>query len=456
MTNRPPLTLVILPLLTLLSLAFSMAPSDGRLVYARIWGGPPTTELSLRVEVVEEIDGLGRGLADAPLTVSAESPRGRSERSVRTAAGGTADVMLPLPGDGLPRPEHATVSEPWALEVRSAAPKGAPAYARGRIAVPRSTWLGGAQQVSALAAAEASAELPIQVRFEPPVLSVPFTSEVVLELVRSAPAPVEVELEAQGARIVGPARVRLLPHELTRVTLVPEQHTATLTLLGPARSSGSSKADAPGTAPPLGPASVARAARSITLPIAPGSLTARADGDDLIISSPVPRQRAYYSVVTRAGRLGGGVVFLGPRADGTAAGRLARGALPTGRDRYLVLSSSADGQAPSLVGLPLDGQGDAFAPRELLLLDGRQVALRQSQARNARLRWALASYGGLGAILSLALFAWHIRRANERLGEDLARVGVPLARQRSLFGPASALLSLLFAFGLAVTWILVR
>lgn len=146
-----------------------------------------------------------------------------------------------------------------------------------------------------------------------------------------------------------------------------------------------------------------------------------------------------------------------PRADGTSAGRLARGALPLGTDRYLVLSSSADGQAPSLVGLPLDGQSSTFDARDLLLLDGRAAAVHAAKVRQARLRFVLFAYAALGATLSLILFVWHIRRANERLRLSLAEVGAPAdARDRSFIGPLSALVSLLFAFGLALTWILVR
>jgi hypothetical protein len=179
--------------------------------------------------------------------------------------------------------------------------------------------------------------------------------------------------------------------------------------------------------------------------------------DSLTILSPIQRARAYFAVVDARGRLGSGVVSLGPRPDGTSAGRLARGDLPAGTGRYLVLSSTPDGQSPALVGLPLDGQTDTFDARDLLLLDGRPAAHRAAQVRLGRVRWVLSAYAALGGALSLALFVWHIRRANERLRADLAEAGAPVdARDRSLFGPLSALCCLVFAFGLALTWILVR
>jgi hypothetical protein len=429
--SRLPLALVVIPLSTLLGLAFSMVPelTDGRLVYARVWGGPPSEAVAVRVQVIEEEIDLARGTPEFPVTVEITTPVTTVVRTGRTGAEGWADVSLPLPPGG-------SASDYIELEVRAASPDSA-TLARGRVVWARAAWLALAGRASALVAPSADGPRPIGLRFEPPVLSVPFPAVLVIELSALSQAPVLGRVELIGARLLAEPTALLTPGVPTRLRFQPLEHTGTMTFR--ART-------------PAG-----EVAHSVTLPVRAGSLTAASSGDDLTILSPVPRPRAYYTVASPAGRLGGGVVSLGPRPDGTAAGRLARGDLPPGTDRYLVLSSTPDGLAPALVGLPLDGQKDTFDARDVLLLDGRPRALSTQRAQRLRLRWALFFYAAVGTMLSLVLFAWHIRRANERLSLDLAEAGAPVeARDRSLSGPMGALLSLLFAFGLALTWILVR
>jgi len=423
---RLPLALVVLPLLTLLSLAFSMAlgPEGERMVYARVWGGPVAHDLSLRIQVIEEEGGLARGLEGVVVSVEARSGRRTSVRTARTLADGFVDVALPIE-DPAARIE---------LELRMADAAALP-LAGGPIAADRKTWQEAATRSRGIV--DSIAGLPLSLRFEPPVWSAPFGGEVVLERGADGPESIEGHVEALGAKLSSPAEFRLEPGKAQRLRVLPSEHTGHLTLW---------------LRTPRGPVS-----RSVTLPIRPGSLAAHVDGDHIVVESPVPRSRIYYSVVSPAGRLSGGMVVLGPRADGTAAGRLARGDLPPGSNRYLVLSSSADGRAPARVGLPLDGQHDTFDTQDLLLLDGRHGASRVAGARHARLRLLLFAYAGLGGSLCLALFVWHIRRANERLRVELAEVGAPAkARDQSPFGLVSALFCLLFAFGLALTWILVR
>jgi hypothetical protein len=426
-SSRLPLGLVVLPLLTLLALAFSMLSdlSASRLVYARVWGGPPSGALAVRVQLIEEESGLARGVSAAPVTVEVRALGSTVVRSARTDAGGFADVRLPLGSD----------STELELLVHRNLP-GDPPLARGPLRDVRALWLAGATRAHGGVPAEVERPL-IAYRFEPPVWSVPFAADLIVELHPTAPGPVHLDVQASGARVLSARQLELLPGVPVRVHILPLEHGSTVSI--GARSAHG------------------RPERTLSLPVRPGSLTMVPGPDVLTIVSPVPREHAYYAVVNERGRLGGGSVSLGPRPDGTSAGRLARGDLPPGADRYLVLSSSPDGQAPALVGLPLDGQWSTFDAWDVLLLDGRPAAARAAQKQRQRVRFALGAYAALGGALSLALFVWHIRRANERLRADLAEVGAPAeARDRSLFGPLSALLCLLFAFGLALTWILLR
>src|SRR5688500_8137451 len=99
--TRLPLGLVALPLLTLLALAFSMMPwaSASRLVYARVWGGPPSGALAVRLQVIEEEDGLARGAPAHAVSVAVREKGSTVVRRARTDSGGYADVTLPLADD---------------------------------------------------------------------------------------------------------------------------------------------------------------------------------------------------------------------------------------------------------------------------------------------------------------------------------------------------------------------
>lgn len=427
MPSRLPLGLVVLPLLTLLALAFSMLSdlSASRLTYARVWGGPPVGAPALRLQVVEEESGLSRGVSSALVTVEGSAGGVTALRSVRTDSGGFTDVTLPLS-------THAEFELVAYRERRAGAP-----LVRGRVRDVRAAWLASATRVSAPVPADAERPL-LAFRFDPPVWSVPFAADLIVELSPRALGPIDLEVHPVGARLLSAAQIHLAPGVPTRVRLQPLEHGSMVSIEASSSPHG-------------------RPSRILALPVRPGSLTMVPGPDALTILSPVLRERAYYAVVTQAGRLGGGVVSLGPRPDGTSAGRLARGDLPSGADRYLVLSSAPDGQAPATTGLPLDGQNSTFDAKDLLLLDGRAAALRATERQRLRVRWALSAYAAIGGALCLVLFVWHIRRANERLRADLAEAGAPaLARDRSLFGPLCALLCLLFAFGLVLTWILLR
>jgi hypothetical protein len=379
--------------------------------------------LAVRVQVIEESSGLARGAAGQRFTLALKAEAETSVRSVTSGVEGWVEAQLPLPA----RAEEAM------LEVHEQSP-GRGLLGRGTVTWSHATWRARATKVDGVVPAAPGEGLPITLRFEPPVFSVPFPGDVILEL-QAGSTPLSVRAEAHGAELLSRPDFELAAGRQERLRLSPREHAPTLTL----HEKGSPRT------------------RSVTLPVVPGSLTAQPEADHLIISSPVPRTRVYYSVVTEDARLGGGEIVLGPRPDGTATGRLARGVLPVGTDRYLVLSSTADGQAPALVGLPLDGQSHTFGAREVLLLDGRAHALRAAERTHARARWVLACYAGFGALLSLVLFVWHIRRANERLRIRLEEVGAPAhTRDASPLSLASAVLSLIFAFGLALTWILVR
>src|SRR5688572_10156739 len=273
MTPLPPLELVILPLLTLLSLAFSMwSGREGeRVVYARVWGGPPVNGLALRLQVIEEEGGLQRGLAGQTFSVEAQSSSGASVREARTVEDGWVDVVLPLAGS----------DERARLAVTGSTGMDLP-LASGPIAWSSSAWADRATRVSGLVAADPNAQVPVGFRFEPPVFSAPFPGDVVLELSPAKKEPLSIRVEIAGARLLSSPQLTLEPGQPERVRLEPLEHSIALT------------AAIDGPAGPL--------RRTVTIPVRAGSLTAHARGDHLIISSPVPRARAYYSVVTPRGR----------------------------------------------------------------------------------------------------------------------------------------------------------
>jgi hypothetical protein len=174
------------------------------------------------------------------------------------------------------------------------------------------------------------------------------------------------------------------------------------------------------------------------VPVIPGALSAERVGPELRVRSPIPRERAYLSLVTRRQRLSGALLALAPDADGGSSGSVALEprvlALLETEASFAVVSSEYDKRSPSAVGWPL---GPARGtPRETFdvpdqpLLDGTERALAlEAERRHARRRLAALWLTLIGVLLA-ALFWYEVRA-----GRKSARDAFPLSAMEAGASP---------------------
>jgi hypothetical protein len=306
--------------------------------------------------------------------------------------------------------------------------------ARGGIGLSTERWAGAARRRGGFAEASAGG-LDVRVAPVRGALAVPFEEELVAEVRRGA-APVSgaaVDLRSTGARVT-PGQVMTDASGRARFRLTPQEHTLAVTL---------SILDAGGAAE-----------ASFGLAVVPGALRARLDGGTLVVESPVPRELAYFALVTERERLLAGRLLLSPDQKG---GSVARFELPAGlRPTHAVVASDRDLRSPSSVGWPL---APAVAPArtfdavEALLLDGRPRAALHERLRRDRVRWVTAAFCAAALLIELALLVALTRSSDKNLDAHLARSGVAgdeaqrLAPKRS---PAVVIALALVALGFLV------
>jgi len=155
------------------------------------------------------------------------------------------------------------------------------------------------------------------------------------------------------------------------------------------------------------------------------------------------RERAFVSLVNDHERLGGAIVELAARPDGTARGHFDPSADLRARlerePAWAVVSSEADKRSPAVVGWPLGAAlaqvpASTFAVADPLLLDGQANVLSALAAkREARRRSAGALLGALGLLLG-GLFWVEVRARSRR--------STPFATARDGWFLAAALASI--------------
>jgi hypothetical protein len=157
------------------------------------------------------------------------------------------------------------------------------------------------------------------------------------------------------------------------------------------------------------------------LPVTPGALTATRDASELVVRSPIARERAFASIVTRDERIAGAIVPLTTADDGSASGRVPLDPALLGRierePSWVVVSSEYDKRSAGSVGWPLTPPSfDPASPRrtfdvaDALLLDGRAGAIHAAEReRSSRRRAAAFALLAVGLLMS-ASFWREVRR----------------------------------------------
>jgi hypothetical protein len=399
MTGRWPLLALPVVTVAVVTLALLTAAAPRPFRCARVWGGPTDGKrLSLRVEVVDVVESRGevveRAIPNEKASILVRAGRFEAVRPLSLDVEGVAEVALDAPES----------TEPLVASVT----QHGTTLALGRIALERARWASAARRRGGWIEGRASGGHDVRVAAERGAFAVPFEEPLWVEVSRAGAvvAGASLELEVSGGRLgrnVGTTDAR----GRARFSLTPEEHTLGLTVVV-------SEANA-------------RSEARFGLPVVPGALRARIVGGALVVEAPVPRDVAYYALVTESERLTGGrVAFTAGGAETVA--RVPLPALPA-PPSHAVVSSERDLRSAAAVGwplaVPLDGApAKTFDSVDALLLDGHALGATRERARRARVRWATVAFCAIAVLLELALLFRHTRARDRELDAHLEREGI--------------------------------
>jgi hypothetical protein len=410
---------------------------------ARIWGGPTSGErVSLRAEVFELTEERG-AVHEAPVssgvvTVKVKAPAFDAVRTLPLDAEGGAELSFEPPENA--RPLELTIADAGSE------------LARGRIELAAEPWARVARRRGGWAETRAG---DFEVRVAPArgALAVPFEEQLFVAVSHAgAPVP-NLRLRASGTG------ARLTPNEAATdaggrcsFRIAPEEHAVNVTFAFGTPSGAATSAPGGGPNGANGPLQA-----SFALPVVPGAMRATREGDDLVIESPVPRDIAYFAVVTPTERRFGGRVTLSPSANGQSVARVPLPPLGAG-PHFAVVSSERDLRSPAAVGWPLEPSADGEPARtfdavEALLLDGRPRALHHEARRRTRVRWVVGAFSAAALAVELLLLVAFTRRSDRALDAHLENAGVNLeeaARLAPKRSPAVVVALIAVALGFLV------
>lgn len=392
---------------------------------ARIWGGPTSGErVSLRAEVFDLTEERG-AVHEAPVssgvvTVKVKAPAFDAVRTLPLDAEGGAELAFEPPESA--RPLELTIVDAGSE------------LARGRIELAVEPWARAARRRGGWAQTRAG-DLEVRVAPARGALAVPFEEQLFVAVSRAGMPVPNLRLHASGTG------ARLTPSEAVTdaggrcsFRLAPEEHAVNVTFAfgTPSGAAGGGANGANGQR--NGANSEANGGKpgqvqaSFALPVVPGAMRATRDGDDLVIESPVPRDIAYFAVVTPTERRFGGRVALAPSANGQSLARVPLPPLGAG-PHFAVVSSERDLRSPAAVGWPLEPSADGEPARtfdavEALLLDGRPRVLHHEARRRTRVRWVVGAFSAAALAVELLLLVAFTRRSDRALDAHLENAGV--------------------------------
>lgn len=426
---RVPRTLLVPPLLAVLMLGFSLTvASEGRPVQAvRIVGGPTDslTEFRGRIQLVADREGVQSPIVGQRLSVFSDQGRSLDPVQVVTGSEGWAELVLPAPPAG--RLHLEVMSEDGRQLLNGSAQLSSAQWAERA----------GRRGLEARRGAEGATQ--VDFRVEGAVLAVPFPSWITVGLTRAG-LPLSgrpVRLQSRGGQIEGSSSHLTDASGQVRVRLTPQEHTVSLTL----------KSEVEGE--PLD--------YHQELVVIPGAPSFERRGEEFIVRSAVPRHQIWFAFLSRQARGPGGKVELQEVEGGIFEGRFRATPESLDSEEYLLLSGDPWGPSLGTIGVPLGDQRLTFDAADILLLDSLPRARQNATNQARRARFILGVYVLVAGLVTLLMFWVHLRRSDRVLEARLRRVGVTSeARDASAIPILAAILSLFFAFSLAVLWILRR
>ena len=393
--------LYVLPVATVAVVALALVTGGAARPFrvARVWGGPTSEErVDVRVEVLDVLEERG-AVHEAPVsagTVSVQlsAPGFDAVRTALLDAEGGAEVAF----------EPPKTARPLAILVTQAGAE----LARGGISLAAAPWARAARRRGGFAEAQAG-DFVVRVAPARGALAVPFQEQLLVEVSRAgAPAAnVRVHASGTGARLT-PSELRTAVEGRATFAIAPDEHAVTVVLdLGE-----------PG----------ASVQASFALPIVPGALRARREGQTLVIESPVPREVAYFALVTESERLFGGRVTLKADARGETTARVSIPDVAKAA-QYAVVASERDLRSSAAVGWPLASATDGepaltFDAVEALLVDGRPRAMLRDAGRRSRVRWVVGAFCAASLAIELLMLIAFTRKSDRALDAHLEGAGV--------------------------------
>lgn len=448
--------ILTLPALAIVSVTAGLVIGRERpVLYARAYGGPTVGArvLSFRLELREHT-AEGDGPWSGPARVEIDQTSGQKMQwSGRTDDEGLAEVRFE-PAAPFQGPLRARVYAQSRDREELTAKRARP-LTEATVAVTREAWARGGPGTAAWVS-HREGDLTIAAAASRGAFAVPFEDALLVKVLisdRNAPGvPITVSAEGAEAHVREPLTDK---DGFAHVRVRPLLHDAQVTVEARVRSGEMGKL-------------------VVALPVVPGAIHAEVepypDGFDILVRSPIPRERVYVTFVSDAERLAGAIVRLQPDDKGAAQGLIR--SLPAniveghenGRAIWVVISSEPDSRSPGAVGWPLNGpyEGEprpTFDVPDALWFDGKPEGFARETARTRRARTLGAIVAATLLLVTGSLVARRVasaRRGVDRLDRAFADSEATTGGARSRHGPdwliVAAVLCLLTAIVLVVVF----
>lgn len=402
------LAFVGLPILAVVGVGFAFLGVASPHSYAalRLYGGPTegVPELCWRASVVERLGEIEVPIADEELVIEASLADGR-----RAFWHGRSDSA----GEGAPvvRFPQSDAAVHGAVRVRAwVASRPDVLIAQGEVALTASEWSRTARQRGGWLPVKSQGALDIRVAPGRGAWATSFADPLIVEVSShgAVASTVELRLHPEGADVSGANVLTTDARGRASVTMTPRESVVTLGIDALAADGKAGHWYA-------------------TLPVATGALHAELAGEQLVVRSPVVRERAFYAWVDSHHRRAGGAIALAPDGRGGSVGEV-RLEPPLRPPAWAVVSSEPELDTASAVGWPLVTNDVepfqlTFDVADRLLLDGTSIGATRERARTHRASWLGATFGGLCLLLTAAFLVTRARTAEQALRAHLKRQG---------------------------------